>query len=131
MAVNCSERKNPPISSTANISSAGVAGENSAQIAIDSADSRAFQVSTERKPKRTRTRCTANFISSAPAPEANGHQSRVERAVTKRRLQQQRQQKGDRTDADAEQRTADDADAKGRDGEQPQVDDGVGSATRM
>jgi hypothetical protein len=77
--VNCSERKNPPTSSTATISHHGVAAVNSAIASRKPAPTIAFTVSTVRKPKRRRIGWAVNFITSAPpaatnvrVPDANG-----------------------------------------------------------
>ena len=66
VAVNCSERKKPPISSTAIMTANGVAGVNSPHAAVKAALNSALTISRLRKPKRRMMRAAKAFIVKAP-----------------------------------------------------------------
>ena len=66
-AVNSSERKKPPTSSTAMTIQCGVAAVNQALTTRNADDARALTISTRRKLKARRIGCAAVFIAIAPA----------------------------------------------------------------
>jgi hypothetical protein len=69
MPVNCSERKQPPTSSTERMIACGVVGVNSPEAARKAAPITALTVRTRRKPKRARMVLASVFMISAPAAE--------------------------------------------------------------
>ena len=71
MAVNCSERKNPPTTSRIMISSSGVVIVNSAQAARKIELTTALIIMMLRKPKVRMMRAASVFMPMAPAAEVN------------------------------------------------------------
>ena len=71
VAVNCSERKKPPISSTSTMRRNGVAGVNSAQAAVNTELMIALVIRIRRKPKRRMIRAASDFIVKAPTADVN------------------------------------------------------------
>ncbi len=69
--VNCSERKNPPISRQMISTICGVPGTNSADAAKNPAAMKQLTISTRRKPHRRMIGAAVAFIAMAPAAEAN------------------------------------------------------------
>ena len=79
VAVNCSERKKPPTSSTAIMTPNGVCGVNSPQAPVSALAISEFTMRIRRKPKRRMMRAANVFMVNAPtaavnvtSPDSNG-----------------------------------------------------------
>ena len=114
IAVNSSERKKPPTSRMMKISSSGVVGVKSAQAARKTALTMALTISTLRKPKRVDDARGDRLHADGADGAGKGHQAGLERRHAEADLQHQRQQEGQRADAEPEQKAADQAGAEGR-----------------
>ena len=71
VAVNCSERKKPPTSSTAIMTANAVCGVNSPQAAVSALAIRELTMRMRRKPKRRMIRAAKVFMVNAPTAAVN------------------------------------------------------------
>src|SRR6478609_6584214 len=117
MLVNSSERKNPPITNTAIITTTGVPGRKPAQAAMNAALRIALTVSVQRNPKAQNCRDDRLHAHGAECGRERD-QAGFERRHVEAELQQKRQQERQRADPNAKDESAEHAGAKGREAEQ-------------